>query len=94
MDFEYTRHGSSATHRLGASASALGVQLPKFQEDDDIENYLTTFERLAQVYRWPREEWAVHLILLLTGKAITAFVAVSSLDDGLRQSYTGNTQEI
>ncbi len=77
MDFEYTRHGSSATHRLAASVSALGAQLPKLQEDDDIENYLTTFERLAQVYRWPREEWAVHLILLLTGKAITLFVAMS-----------------
>ncbi len=77
MDFEHTRHGSSTTHRLAASASALDARLPKLQEDDDIENYLTTFERLAQVYRWPREEWAVHLIPLLTGKARTAFVAMS-----------------
>ncbi|KAL4007856.1 hypothetical protein ACER0C_001708 [Sarotherodon galilaeus] len=42
--------------------------------DDDIEHFLTTFERMAQVCRWPREEWAVRLVPLLTGKARSACV--------------------
>ncbi|CAI5642675.1 unnamed protein product [Oreochromis niloticus] len=42
--------------------------------DDDIEHFLTTFERMAQVCRWPREEWAVRLVPLLTGKARSAYV--------------------
>ncbi len=34
------------------------LQEPKMQqlcESDDIEHYLTTFERIAEVCRWPRE---------------------------------------
>ncbi|MEQ2199198.1 hypothetical protein XENOCAPTIV_027295, partial [Xenoophorus captivus] len=33
--------------------------IPKFEEGDDIEQYLTTFERLATPYRWPERDWAV-----------------------------------
>jgi len=51
--------------------------LPKLQDSDDVEHFLTTFERLAEVYRWPREDWAIHLIPLLTGKARSAFVAMA-----------------
>ncbi|XP_073721145.1 uncharacterized protein [Misgurnus anguillicaudatus] len=52
---------------------------PKLQqlcEADDIEHYLTTFERIADVCKWPREEWAIRLIPLLTGKARSAYVAM------------------
>ncbi|KAL2080769.1 hypothetical protein ACEWY4_024563 [Coilia grayii] len=31
--------------------------IPKLEDGDDIEQYLTTFERLATAYRWPREDW-------------------------------------
>ncbi|XP_047230200.1 uncharacterized protein LOC124873536 [Girardinichthys multiradiatus] len=48
--------------------------------DDDIEHFLTTFERMAQVCRLSREEWAVRLIPLLTGKARTAFVLMDIAD--------------
>lgn len=40
--------------------------------NDDIERFFTTFERMAQVYRWPRDDWAIRLIPLLTGKAQSA----------------------
>lgn len=49
------------------------LQEPRMQqlcESDDIEHYLTTFERIAEVCRWPRGDWAIRLIQLLTGKAI------------------------
>ncbi|XP_078793179.1 uncharacterized protein LOC144987743 [Oryzias latipes] len=42
--------------------------------EDDIEHYLMTFERIATVCRWPKEEWAIQLIPLLTGKARSAYV--------------------
>lgn len=48
--------------------------------DDDIEHFLTTFERMAQVCRWPREEWAVRLVPLLTGKARSAYVHMDIAD--------------
>ncbi|XP_073726116.1 uncharacterized protein [Misgurnus anguillicaudatus] len=52
---------------------------PKMQqlgEMDDIEHYLTTFERIAIVCRWPTEDWAIRLVPLLTGKARAAYVAM------------------
>ncbi|CAL9691326.1 unnamed protein product [Knipowitschia caucasica] len=48
--------------------------LPCFKPGDDIEHFLITFERMARVYQWPKEEWAVRLVPLLTGKARSAFV--------------------
>lgn len=42
--------------------------------DDDIEHFLTTFERMAQVCHWPKDGWAVRLVPLLTGKARSAYV--------------------
>ncbi len=59
------------------------LQDPKMQqlcESDDIEHYLTTFERIAEVCRWPRGDWAIRLIPLLTGKARSAYVAMDVAD--------------
>ncbi|KAG5842438.1 hypothetical protein ANANG_G00177650 [Anguilla anguilla] len=44
--------------------------------DDDIEHFLTTFERIATVGRWNREDWTIHLVPLLTGEARSAYVAM------------------
>lgn len=77
MDLERTRYGATSAERSATRGPALVPRLPKLQEDDDIEQYLTTFERMAEVYLWPKEDWAVHLIPLLTGKARSAFVAMS-----------------
>ena len=58
--------------------------LVRLEESDDIEHFLTTFERLAVVYGWPRRQWAIRLIPLLTGKARAAFVA---MDPAYTQDY-------
>ena len=53
--------------------------------EDDIEHFLTTFERMAAVCRWPKEELAFHFVPLLTGKARSAYVLMDitySLDQG------------
>ena len=49
-------------------------------EGEDIEQYLTTFERLARAYRWPREDWAVYIVPHLSGKARSAYVAMDIND--------------
>ncbi|XP_036066885.1 uncharacterized protein LOC112138883 isoform X2 [Oryzias melastigma] len=54
--------------------------VPRLEEEDDIEQYLTTFERLAVAYQWPEMEWAVRLVPHLTGKARAAYVAMAAGD--------------
>ena len=54
--------------------------VPRLVEGEDIEQYLTTFERLATAYRWPREDWAVYLVPYLSGKARSAYVAMDMND--------------
>ena len=46
--------------------------VPKLDDGDDVEQYLTTFERLATAYR------AVFLVPYLTGRARSAYVAMGS----------------
>ena len=45
------------------------VKLTKLTEDDDIEAYLTTFERLMRAYEVPEVCWAFKLAPQLVGKA-------------------------
>ncbi|XP_076851840.1 uncharacterized protein LOC143504063 [Brachyhypopomus gauderio] len=68
---------------LNQRPMCLGWTSPKmlpFREDEDIEHYLTTFERIAQAGRWPREDWTLHLVPLLSGKARAAYVAMDIED--------------
>ena len=53
------------------------VKLPKFIEGQDIEVFLTSFERLAVVHNWPKTQWPVHLIPQLSGKALEAYTRMS-----------------
>ncbi|XP_047208443.1 uncharacterized protein LOC124859599 [Girardinichthys multiradiatus] len=55
-------------------------KLHPLSSNDDIEHFLTSFERMAQVCRWPRDEWAIRLIPLLTGKARSAYVLMDIAD--------------
>ncbi|XP_038147858.1 uncharacterized protein LOC119787881 [Cyprinodon tularosa] len=57
-------------------------RLEKLTDEDDIEHFLTTFERMALVCRWKRADWVFHLIPLLTGKARGAYVHMD-MDDSL-----------
>ena len=51
-----------------------------YAEDEDIEHYLTTFERIAVANQWPVESWALYIVPLLSGKARAAYVAMDILD--------------
>ena len=68
--------------RLGGARSAVGQakapKLPDFKEGrDDMESYLLRFERFASANYWPRENWAVHVSALLSGKALDTFSRLS-----------------
>ena len=56
------------------------VPVPKLADGDDVEQYLTTFERLATAYRWPPAVWAVFLVPYLMGRARSAYVAMDPYD--------------
>ena len=50
--------------------------LQKLQSSDDIEHFLAVFERVARQQKWPEDMWSTQLATLLTGKAMTAYVAL------------------
>ena len=57
-------------------------KLVKLTEQDDIEAYLTTFERVMRAYEVKEERWAVKLAPQLTGKAQQAYAAMKTEDAG------------
>ena len=52
------------------------VRVAKLTEEDDIEAYLTTFERLMTVYEIPEERWVFKLAPQLIGKTQQAYAAL------------------
>ena len=52
------------------------VKLSKLAECDDIEAYLTTFERMMAAYEIPEGRWSFKLAPMLTGKAQQAYAAM------------------
>ena len=62
------------------------VKLVPLTEQDDIEAYLVTFERIMQAYDISREQWTYYIAPQLTGKAQQAFAA---LPTGESKDYDG-----
>ena len=61
-----------------------GPKMQPYKEGEDIEVYLATFERIALACRCPQDDWALHLVPLLTEKARAAYIA---MDIGLAMQY-------
>lgn len=55
-------------------------RMEKLTENDDVEHFLITFERIAVACRWPKVDWVFRLLPLLTGKARGAYVHMD-IDD-------------
>ena len=64
--------------RLAEMLKLKDVHIADLGSNDDIENYLTTFERVAQTYKWEKKDWVVKIAPHLTGKAQAAFAAMAS----------------
>ena len=45
------------------------IHLPKMAAEDDAQAFLEEFEVAVEACQWPREEWVVCLLLLLSGEA-------------------------
>lgn len=60
------------------------AKVPRFQEGQDPDVFLRSFEKLANLHKFPKLEWPVRLIPLLTGKALEAY---SRLSDGESRDY-------
>ena len=74
-----------------------GMKPPRmspYDEDEDIEHYLTTFERLVAASQWPFDTWALCLVPLLKGKARPAFVAMNAEESHDYLSEASHTPEV
>lgn len=48
-------------------------KLPRFVEGQDPDVFLKSFEKLVTLHKFPKSEWAVRLVPLLSGKALEAY---------------------
>ena len=83
-EMERCREEMYAMRRREADAAAK-PKLPKptsqkLGDKEDIENFLSSFERIALQQQWPENVLATQLAGLLTGKALSACAAKDSAD--------------
>ena len=62
------------------------LKLPHLTEDDDIEAFLTTFERMMTAYSVDPVRWAFKLAPQLTGRAQQAYAALPVSEAGITSS--------
>ena len=62
------------------TSSAEAIKLTRLGGKDDIEAYLTTFERIMEVNEVTKERWPFQLAPQLTGKAQQAYAALTPED--------------
>lgn len=58
--------------------------LPKYVEGEDIDVFLRSFERLANLHKWPKPERAMRLVPQLTGKTLDSY---ARLGEGESNDY-------
>ena len=68
---------SGAVSGAGDRSNRVKCVLPKFVEGQDVDVFLTTFEKLAHLHGWKVEQWAVRLVPQLSGKALEAYARLS-----------------
>lgn len=68
-NFQNRRHGET-----------FRAKLPYFDDGDDIENYLRTFERTAKFQGWDEHEWGLRIGSLLKGRAREVFTQLKDED--------------
>ena len=78
---ERSHEGASGAKRGARGAGdEKEVRLTKLSEADDVEAYLTTFERMMTAFEVQKERWVFKLAPYLTGKAQQAYAAMAAED--------------
>ena len=67
---------SATTTSARSRSFAEPIKLTKMTDEDDIESYLTTFERIMAANEVSPERWSFQLAPYLTGKAQQAYAAL------------------
>ena len=75
----FTEHSAATVSARGRS-TAEPIKLTRLTDADDIESYLTTFERIMAANEVSRERWSFQLAPHLTGKAQQAYAALPPED--------------
>ena len=65
-----------------SSVQTSRVKFPKLVEGQDVDVFLRPFEKLAALHKKERSEWTIHLVPLLTGKALEAYSRLSDGESG------------
>ena len=73
---------SGHTSGVGSSHGDKEAKISKLSDEDNIEAYLTTFERMMVAYRVPKDRWVFRVAPQLTGKAQQAYAAMAAEDTG------------
>jgi transposase InsO family protein len=73
-----TSHASAAA----TPSDSYRIKIQPFREGDDIDAYLTHFERVATTHNWSRDKWAARLVPLLEGAARDAYLLMTPEDGG------------
>ena len=69
-----------------ASRQMPRIHLPKMTSEDDAQAFLEAFEVAAEDCHWPREEWVVRLLPLLSGEAQQAAYSLPPSVRGVYQN--------
>ncbi len=74
IDSQTTIETTSRTNIPASSRDK--IKLSFLEDKDDIETFLSHFERVAHINKWGEEEWGARLAPLLKGKAREAYVTL------------------
>lgn len=67
-------------HGAGSKSDTLKSKLPKFQEGQDPDVFLRSFEKLVTLHKIHKSEWPLRLVPLLCGKALEAYARLSEVE--------------
>lgn len=76
----HNNHGEGDTQGDRSRSDKYKIRLPYFDDKDDLESYMVTFERTARLQEWPEEEWAPRLGTLLKGRARDIYCKMNEED--------------
>ena len=85
------RSEAASTASSGTSLGEDKVKQSKLSEEDDIEAYLTTFERMMTAYEVQINRWPFKLAPMLTGEGTTSVCSNETTQRSRPQFYVATT---